>query len=305
VVVEDVEDGGRFGQRPKPGNTSIVPTAPDIHAMRLNEHLSKTANANDITLDLRCQYAHDGSPPYHLFYHCTDVHFPALSTNKLLLLPYSAHHVPTYHTWIQDPALQAATASEPLPLDQEYAMQRSWRTDHDKLTFIICRPLPEDHDPSKTLQAGQHDSAEKMVGDINLFLFEQDSEAEEGHPGPAKLVGEIELMIALPLFQRQGYGRAALVTFINYVLSNWPAIAKEYLAGSKSVDAGLPQLDHLRARINQTNLRSIALFENVGFKKTGEKANYFGEVELRWSGPVEEARGFRGWEEPKVLWYRD
>ena len=73
----------------------------------------------------------------------------------MLLVPYSAHHVPKYHEWMKDPVgavssryryeshdqqeIQLATASEPLTLDQEYAMQQSWRADADKLTFIICR----------------------------------------------------------------------------------------------------------------------------------------------------------------------
>lgn len=191
-------------------------------------------------------------------------------------------------------------------------MQQSWRTDHDKLTFIICLPLPEDHDPSGVLTAGLHDDGERMVGDINLFLFPVDDDddddtsgAENGSKaGTTKAIGEIELMIAPTNLRRQGFGRAALVTFIVYVLSNWSAIAKEYSAGS-SADDGLPQLDHLRARINETNERSIALFESVDFTKVSETANYFGEVELRWSGSVDEAKGFRGWAEPCVLKYQE
>lgn len=32
---------------------------------------------------------------------------------------------------MQDPVLQAQTASEPLTLDEEYEMQQSWRDDDD------------------------------------------------------------------------------------------------------------------------------------------------------------------------------
>nr|CCA28243.1 conserved unknown protein putative [Albugo laibachii Nc14] len=55
------------------------------------------------------------------------------------LVPYEPEHVPKYHEWMSDPILQECTASEPLTLDQEYAMQTSWRDDPKKCTFIILR----------------------------------------------------------------------------------------------------------------------------------------------------------------------
>jgi hypothetical protein len=91
-------------------------------------------------------------------------------------VPYEAEHVPRYHQWMADPFLQASawllarapgaqpppgrrppahapppclhpqetTASEPLSLEEEHAMQRSWREDADKCTFIILdRSLPD------------------------------------------------------------------------------------------------------------------------------------------------------------------
>ncbi|KAK4560933.1 hypothetical protein LTR86_004888 [Recurvomyces mirabilis] len=212
----------------------------------------------------------------------------AISTPKLLLVPYSAHHVPTYHTWMQDPDLQAATASEPLTLKEEYAMQRSWREDKDKLTFIICLPRANDASAERVLPKVD-DARERMIGDINLFLFEPDDEDEDDNevrdidtPAATKaVIGEIELMIARKDLHRQGFGRAALDTFMNYIIARWPAVYQEFTGHA---DGGRrPSLAYLRAKIQQTNVGSVALFESVGFKRVGSgEPNYFGELELRW-----------------------
>ncbi|RWV99994.1 hypothetical protein GW17_00037065 [Ensete ventricosum] len=53
----------------------------------------------------------------------------SLEGEKVILVPYMREHVPTYHRWMQDPALLAATASEPLTLDQEYQVHGSWTQD--------------------------------------------------------------------------------------------------------------------------------------------------------------------------------
>ena len=39
---------------------------------------------------------------------------------RCTLVPYRREHVPRYHEWMKDPAIQAATASEPLSLDKEH-----------------------------------------------------------------------------------------------------------------------------------------------------------------------------------------
>ena len=224
----------------------------------------------------------------------------ALSTENILLVPYSAHHVPTYHAWMQDPDLQTATASEPLTLPEEYDMQRSWRLDHDKLTFIICLPLDNpNHDGQSLSQSltGLDNQPGSMIGDINLFLFPFEPEEADDDPttddGTSsqtdEVVGEIELMIARRDLHRKGYGRAALLTFLAYIFSTWPAIFSEYLqaaamkATTDSMSTLLKGLRYLRVKIQESNVGSIALFENVGFVRLGEGANYFGEVELRLS----------------------
>lgn len=42
-----------------------------------------------------------------------------------------------YHEWMKDPYLQEMTASEPLTLDEEYAMQKSWLEDEDSKVHLF------------------------------------------------------------------------------------------------------------------------------------------------------------------------
>jgi RimJ/RimL family protein N-acetyltransferase len=211
---------------------------------------------------------------------------------------------------MQDPDLQAATASEPLSMTEEYDMQRSWRTDHDKLTFIVCSSR-EPESVSPTVQGGQDDRPERMIGDINLFLFEPEDDDEDEYDSGVQapnstnpsnaLVGEIELMIARKDLHRQGYGRAALLSFTAYILDTWAQIAAEY--SSSAGDQTPKSLQYLRVKINQSNERSIALFQSIGFVQTAAGANYFGEVELRWQPSRSELETRKGWEESRLLEY--
>uniref|UniRef100_A0A2I2Z821 N-acetyltransferase 9 n=1 Tax=Gorilla gorilla gorilla TaxID=9595 RepID=A0A2I2Z821_GORGO len=98
---------------------------------------------------------------------------------KVVLVPYTSEHVPRYHEWMKSEELQRLTASEPLTLEQEYAMQRSWREDADKCTFIVL-----DAEKWQTQSGATEESC--MVGDVNLFLTDLEDPT----------VGEIEVMIA-------------------------------------------------------------------------------------------------------------
>ncbi|KAL5382535.1 hypothetical protein PMIN03_012093 [Paraphaeosphaeria minitans] len=204
----------------------------------------------------------------------------ALLTPKVLLVPYASHHVPTYHTWMQDPDLQAATASEPLTLKEEYAMQESWRRDADKLTFIVCTPpLTE----CEHITAEQEDAPPSMIGDVNLFLNTdtEDEGAGDGE-GAQALLGEIEIMIANRTQQGKGVGYEILLVFMWYILQTQTLSMKEYHCSNPNGRKN-STLKYLRAKIDKDNVRSTKLFQGVGFSKVSETPNYFGEIELRWT----------------------
>lgn len=62
---------------------------------------------------------------------------------KVVLVPYTSKHVPRYHKWMESEELRHLTASEPLTLEQEYAMQRSWREDEDSEESAPPPPPPQ------------------------------------------------------------------------------------------------------------------------------------------------------------------
>lgn len=185
--------------------------------------------------------------------------------------------------------IQQATASEPLSIKEEYAMQQSWRQDADKLTFIICQPVPNSSKTNETptqILTEDSDSSQNMVGDINLFIRVDDGDDGDS---PPQIVGEIELMIAEKKNQRQGFGKAALITFMKYVIEHQGEVLEEFV--SRGVDAEMARklrdtgamlkFECFSVKIGQNNLRSLALFEGLNFIKLSAEPNFFGEFELR------------------------
>ncbi|XP_056285882.1 N-acetyltransferase 9 isoform X3 [Pseudoliparis swirei] len=121
-----------------------------------------------------------------------------LEGDKVVLVPYDAKHVPRYHEWMESPELQQLTASEPLTLDQEYAMQRSWREDDDKCTFIILA--------KQQWADGSVEEEQCMVGDVNIFLTDPTDPT----------LAELEIMIAEPAHRGKGIGREATHMMMSY-----------------------------------------------------------------------------------------
>lgn len=172
-------------------------------------------------------------------------------------------------------------------------MQQSWQTDPDKLTFIVCKPLDtspntNNANHNSTIQPHLHATPAQMLGDVNLFLSLSPSSSEN----TITVTGELELMIAEQAQHRKGYGRAALLVFLAYILDHESAIVETFLRGhgdgGGDVKEGMSsrpfKLHHLAAKIGKDNARSLALFEGLGFVRVGDEANYFGEWELRSEG---------------------
>ncbi|KAH8166612.1 hypothetical protein CIB48_g1599 [Xylaria polymorpha] len=191
-------------------------------------------------------------------------------TSKILLVPYDAHHVGRYHEWMQNETLREATASDLLSLEEEYENQQSWRTAHDKLTFIVCQPAA--NTDLGVIRAGDDDVPTRMVGDVNLFLTPLDDDDDDDGDGDKDggmngskegdetryVKGEIDIMIAAPEHRRNGLGEAAVRAFLRYLTQNHDSVMEE---------------------IHATNAGSIRLFGNLGFRRDGDP-DYFGEISM-------------------------
>ncbi|XP_027626600.1 N-acetyltransferase 9 isoform X2 [Tupaia chinensis] len=125
---------------------------------------------------------------------------------KVVLVPYTSEHVPRYHEWMKSEELQRLTASEPLTLEQEYAMQHSWREDQDKCTFIVLDAEKWQAQPGTTEESC-------MAGDVNLFLTDLQDPT----------LGEIEVMIAEPSCRGRGFGTEAVLMMMSYGLTKFEA----------------------------------------------------------------------------------
>ncbi|NXW89990.1 NAT9 acetyltransferase, partial [Alopecoenas beccarii] len=166
-----------------------------------------------------------------------------LQGQRVTLVPYTSAHVPRYHEWMRSEELQRLTASEPLSLEQEYEMQRSWRDDADKCTFIVL---------DTARWAGQERADEDcMVGDVNLFLTDVEDPT----------LGEIEIMIAEPSYRGRGFGKEATLMMMSYGVRN----------------LGITKFE---AKIGQENETSICMFKKLHFKEVAVNS-VFQEVTLR------------------------
>ncbi|KAK1739524.1 N-acetyltransferase, GNAT family [Skeletonema marinoi] len=229
-----------------------------------------------------------------------------LSGQRCIFVPYRPEHLPNYHEWMQDPCLLEMTGSEPLTMEEEIQMQKEWRDDEKKCTFIILArdllspgelvgngekiavpPIPTEHIEKDRKEGSYPNLIEQtlhaMIGDINLFLSEEDdynSDDEENFqqqqmlqtkaPAPAELTqAELDIMIAVESHRHKALGTELALMMMYY--------------GATAL-----KLRRFYVKIKDTNHASIKLFkEKLGFVECAY-AECFGEYEFELKSETSE-----------------
>ncbi|CAG9860603.1 unnamed protein product [Phyllotreta striolata] len=164
-----------------------------------------------------------------------------ITGQRVILIPYKKSHVLKYHEWMKSESLQQLTASEPLSLEEEYEMQKSWLMDENKLTFIIL-------DRQKFEET--NNEIESMIGDTNLFFANADD----------RLCGEAEIMIAEDWARGRKCGWEAMLLMLLYGI--------DYLGVKQYI-----------VKISYINPASLKMFENMGFVELS-RSEVFQEITL-------------------------
>ncbi|KAL3666858.1 hypothetical protein V7S43_007808 [Phytophthora oleae] len=171
-----------------------------------------------------------------------------ITGEQVTLVPYEKEHVSKYHNWMKDPWLQEMTASEPLSIEEEFEMQKSWRLDAEKCTFIVLAKADGDGKPGASYT--NESAVDRMAGDVNLFFNDYD----DPH------ACEIEIMIAEEKYRRKGFAEEALKLMMAYATSEL-------------------EVTRFICKIIETNDASIKLFEKLGYVKYNYVAA-FEQVEM-------------------------
>lgn len=173
---------------------------------------------------------------------------------NVVLVPYRAEHVPKYHQWMKSEELQKLTASEPLTLEEEYEMQKTWQRDENKITFIIL------HREKYEATGNEIDA---MIGDTNLFFATPDD----------RICAEAEIMIAESWARGRKCGWEAMLLMFMYAVL--------YLEVKQFV-----------VKISFDNVPSINMFSNMGFielsrSQVFQEITYSRLVDATWKSWIE------------------
>ncbi|XP_062553460.1 alpha/beta-tubulin-N-acetyltransferase 9 isoform X2 [Armigeres subalbatus] len=159
--------------------------------------------------------------------------------SNVILVPYESKHVPKYHHWMKSPELQELTASEPLSLEEEYQMQKSWREDED---------------------SRDGDEIAALIGDTNIFL--QPNEGDDADDEDIVKTGEIEIMIAEQTCRGKRYGWESTLLMLHFGIKHLNI--QKYKAITKDTNAKAMQMF---TKMGFREMKRVPVFQEVTFEK--------------------------------------
>jgi len=224
---------------------------------------------------------------------------------------------------MQDPFLLEMTGSEPLTMEEEIEMQKEWRDDEKKCTFIILArdllnndevdgngekivipPIPtvriekdnEEESYPKLIEQTLH----AMIGDINLFLSEEDdynSDDEDNfqqqqqmmlptETSPAELTqAELDIMIAAQSHRHKNLG-TELALMMMYYGASALKLRRFYV---KIKDTNHSSIKLFKEKLEFEECAYAECFREYEFECKCETSEEMAElIEQKWQSLVEE-----------------
>ena len=97
----------------------------------------------------------------------------------------------------------------------------------------------------------------ELSSPYGLYLVIEDRGEVSGHIGVRHVLGELHIttIAVRPEYRRRGHARALIGAAL----------------------AAFPDASHVHLEVRPTNVEAIALYESLGFRKTGRRPRYYGD----------------------------
>jgi RimJ/RimL family protein N-acetyltransferase len=154
---------------------------------------------------------------------------------EINLVDFTEEYTSLFYEWMQDADLLRLTGTDRMTLEEIKRLSEKSLEGKCIIKIILLDDTP--------------------IGDIDLF-YSIDEDLLN--------CGEINILIVQKQYRSKGYGKRALLKFLDLLRKPNKALRPDYLC----------------AKINKDNKESIALFESVGFVKEDDVPNVFDEYKL-------------------------
>ena len=157
--------------------------------------------------------------------------------DKVVLVAFEEQMIPKYYSWMQDPEILKATATDLMSVEEFYTVYNSWKTDPYKYIYIICdKAIYQPENPELS-----------MIGDVNLFINDDNE-------------GEINIMIAEVYYRNKGIA-TEVVSFIIQFCENVAKLNKIFA----KIDQNNINSQKLFTKVGFIESTRIPEFEEIHF----------------------------------------